>query len=208
MRMLELFCGTKSIGKVAESMGWEVVSVDIIGKFEPTHVCDIREWDYTAEYPAGHFDVIWASPPCTEFSKIKRVAMRDTAGATALVRRARDIIDYFAPRYYCVENPVGDLRKQPVMEDLASVRKTVSYCKYGFMYRKDTDLWTNIPFTPRRCLKATGLCETKARTGKHSVTVQGSHYKDGKPFSVGTTDKKKRYAIPPALAEDVLRACE
>ena len=65
-RLLELFCGTKSVCRAFEAAGWEVVSLDIVSKFEPTILCDIRSWDYTA-FP-GHFDMVWASPVCTEYS--------------------------------------------------------------------------------------------------------------------------------------------
>jgi len=65
-RMLELFSGTHSESKVAEPLGYEVVSVD--RDMEATHKCDIMHWDYL-QYPAKHFDVIWASPPCTEYSR-------------------------------------------------------------------------------------------------------------------------------------------
>ena len=60
------FCGTKSVGRAFEAAGWEVVSLDIVSKFEPTILCDIRSWDYTT-FP-GHFDMVWASPVCTEYS--------------------------------------------------------------------------------------------------------------------------------------------
>ena len=52
LRLLELFCGTKSISRAFE--------VDIVSKFEPTILCDIRSWDY-ALFPPGHFDMVWAS---------------------------------------------------------------------------------------------------------------------------------------------------
>ena len=66
-RLLELFCGTKSIGRAFEAAGWEVVSLDIVSKFEPAILCDIRSWDYVL-FPPGHFDMVWASPVCMEYS--------------------------------------------------------------------------------------------------------------------------------------------
>ena len=92
MRLLELFSGTDSIGK--EFPG-EVVSLDITGS--PTHRIDILQWDYTM-YPPGHFDMIWASPPCTEYStaRVKANTPRDFIGADQLVQQAIQIIEYFS----------------------------------------------------------------------------------------------------------------
>ena len=49
-RLLELFSGTGSVGKAWEG---EVISVDVAGA-EPTHRCDILEWDPTI-YPPRPF---------------------------------------------------------------------------------------------------------------------------------------------------------
>ena len=46
MKLLEIFCGTKSIGKVFEKNGWEVYSVDLEERFEPTECVDILDFDY------------------------------------------------------------------------------------------------------------------------------------------------------------------
>ena len=51
------------MGRAFEAAGWEVVSLDIVSKFEPTILCDIRSWDYTT------FPPVWASPVCTEYSR-------------------------------------------------------------------------------------------------------------------------------------------
>ena len=52
MRLLELFCGTGSIGRAFERRGFEVISVDIDKKAKATHTCDITEFDYR-QYPPG-----------------------------------------------------------------------------------------------------------------------------------------------------------
>ena len=71
MRLLELFSGTKSVGRAFEALGWEVTSLDTDATTRPTICADIQEWDYRT-YPPGHFDFIWASPVCTEFSTADR----------------------------------------------------------------------------------------------------------------------------------------
>ena len=86
-RLLELFCGTKSIGRAFEVAGWEVVSLDIVSKFEPTILCDIRSWDYTL-FPPGHFDMVWASPVCAEYSRALTMRPRRLEEGDALVLRA------------------------------------------------------------------------------------------------------------------------
>ena len=72
MNILELFKGTGSVGKVCESMGFNVISVDIVERYKPTHLCDIMEFDYK-QYPRDYFSVVWVSPPCTNYSRLKNV---------------------------------------------------------------------------------------------------------------------------------------
>ena len=95
MRLLELFCGTKSVGQAFESQGFEVVSLDKDPKFEPTICSDILQWDYK-EYPPGYFDVIWASPECTQYSiaRSKAKTPSNLEYADRLVQRALEIIRY------------------------------------------------------------------------------------------------------------------
>ena len=51
-----------------EAAGWECVNVDWDAKQVPTFCLNITEWDYKSLYEPGHFDVVWASPDCTQYS--------------------------------------------------------------------------------------------------------------------------------------------
>lgn len=146
MRVLELFSGTGSVGNVCRRLGCTVTSLD---RDMPADIrTDILDWDYQA-LPRDSFDVIWASPPCTEYSVAKTVGVRKLEEANAIVRRTLDVIEYFAPTYWMMENPqTGLLKSQSVVADLPY--NDLDYCKYGMPYRKRTRLWNNIEaWTPR-----------------------------------------------------------
>jgi len=69
MNTLDLFCGTKSFSKEAKKKGYNTITLDILEKFNPTHLTDILEWDYK-QYPQHYFHIIWASPNCKDYSKM------------------------------------------------------------------------------------------------------------------------------------------
>ena len=87
MKLLELFSGTKSVGKVAEKLGYEVISLDLQ---DADINCDILDWDSTI-YPVGYFDIIWASPPCTEYSKAKSRGVRNIEEANKIVMKTLEL---------------------------------------------------------------------------------------------------------------------
>ena len=139
MRLLELFSGTGSVGRVAERFGYEVVSLDLKGADINTNILN---WDFK-EYHTGYFDVIWASPPCTEYSIAKTVGERKIEEANEVVLMTLEIIEFLNPKHFIIENPqTGSLKKQWFMHGLPFV--DVDYCKYGFPYRKRTRLWNNV----------------------------------------------------------------
>jgi site-specific DNA-cytosine methylase len=143
MNVLELFSGNHSVGKVCKQLGWDTVSVDML--LPADHQTDIMSFDYK-QYPKDHFGVIWASPPCTEYSKAKTRGPRDIEGANKLVLRTLEIIDYFNPEWWFIENPqTGKLKDQEFMKVLGFVDG--DYCMYGLPYRKRTRFWTNKIYT-------------------------------------------------------------
>ena len=98
MRLLELFSGTKSVSKIAKSLGWETISLDIDPKFNPDFCMDIMDFDYT-QFPKNHFSFVWASPDCIAYSvaRTKAKIPRDEAIAASdvLVEKTRQIFSSF-----------------------------------------------------------------------------------------------------------------
>lgn len=123
MKVLELFAGTRSIGKDFESRGHEVYSVEWNKKFENINLYeDIM--NVTADQiikDFGHPDVIWASPDCTTFSiaaishhrkKNPETGSLDPVSDYAkfcdkVDRHVLDLIRELTPKYYFIENPRG-----------------------------------------------------------------------------------------------------
>ena len=101
-KLLELFAGSRSIGKAAEERGVEVFSSDIEPFEKIDYVVNILEFDVT-KVPFIP-DIIWASPPCTFFS-VASIGTHwhvDNTPKTPqaqlgiyIVQKTLEIIDYF-----------------------------------------------------------------------------------------------------------------
>ena len=204
MKVLELFAGSRSIGKVAEQFGWEVFSVDINDFEGIDYVTDILDFDNN-EVPFVP-DIIWASPPCTTFSvasighhwnKDRTPKTEKCLNGIEIVKRTLAIIDFwkeFNPNLtYFIENPRGLLRKMDFMQLLP--RQTVTYCQYGDTRMKPTDIWTNSKhWTPRPMCKNGDTCHTSAPRGSRTGTQ-------------GLKGNYERSKIPTDLCVDVLLSC-
>ena len=205
MKLLELFSGTGSVGKAFSSQGWEVVSLDSDPKTEANIHEDILTWDFTT-YPPGYFDAIWASPCCTHYSCARRGAKtpRNLALADSLVLRSREVINYFNPRAWFIENPqTGLLKDRPFMEGIPF--SDVDYCAYcDWGYRKRTRLWNNVEFIGKMC-PGRGCCPNMEGK-KHKTTAQQGRNR-GKEGMYGTHfSQQNLHKIPPNLCLDIVVA--
>jgi hypothetical protein len=187
IKVLELFSGTRSIGKCCDNLGWESVSVDLI--LPADHKCDIMDFDYK-QYPKDYFDIVWASPPCTEYSKAKSRGIRDIEGANKIVLKTLEIIKYFDCQYWFIENPqTGKLKDQYFMQKLNFV--DCDYCMYGKPYRKRTRIWTNKKCQLYLCNKNCG----SFINGKHVGSCgNGTTKYSDKSYSL-----HEKYSIPEDL---------
>jgi len=183
MNHLELFSGTHSFGKVTNKLGYNVVSLDRdlggecplkSGYTSPKHFQeDIMTWNYTI-YPRNHFKLITASPVCMWWSALRNcwIGRKIKAHGDTIITReilendiniygkpmvdkVFEIISYFNPEKWIVENPKTGKMKHYIKEKYPEYDTfyDVDYCMYSdFGYKKTTRFWTNIKdFNPLSC---------------------------------------------------------
>lgn len=158
-RLLELFCGTKSVGKVFSEYGYEVISLDFNKKFNATHTEDILTWDYTI-YSKDHFEVIWASPDCRTWSlatggkyRLKNNIYGFNDEATMgnnMILRVIEILKYFNCKAWFIENPKALLQHYPPLKEfIKETNANMNVVYYGnyndWDFIKPTNIWSNLP---------------------------------------------------------------
>lgn len=203
MKVLELFAGSRSIGKAAEILGYQVFSSDLINFEKIDYVTSILDFDIN-KVPFQP-DIIWASPPCTAFSvaAIGKNWTKDGDNYIAknprayfgleLVKKTIQIIEALKPTYFFIENPRGMLRKMPIMANLN--RQGVTYCQYGDTRMKPTDIWTDsLNWIPRPMCKNGDDCHIAAPRGSSTGTQ-------------GLKGAYERSKIPEDLCLEILKSC-
>jgi len=230
MKLLELFSGTHSIGKVAKQRGIDVVSLD---RDLPADIKeDINTWDYTI-YPKRYFDIITASPVCMYWSILRptwfgreikahpgKIFSREILEqdiekyGMPMVDKVFEILDYFNPKYFWIENPQTSRMKEYIPDIIPFY--DVDYCQYGFGYRKRTRFWTNIEgFEPKLCDGKT--CQQLIKVDDKIIHKQNCGNSKQARFTRkhrlstddigGGTNRLERYRIPAQLIEELLDRC-
>lgn len=202
MKILELFAGSRSIGRTAEALGYTVFSVDW-EKYEGVDLAKDIE-DLQPEDIPFIPDGIWLSPDCTTYTvtaiyrhrngvlpKTEYAAKCDRVNQNAL-RIVKHFLALNPLLVYWIENPRGMLRKMPWMQEFT--RYTVWYCQYGDSRAKPTDIWTNSPvWVPRPpCFNGNRACH-------HQPAPRGS--RTGTQGLKGSYDRSR---IPQQLCTELL----
>jgi hypothetical protein len=204
MKVLELFAGSRSIGKASNILGYQVFSTDIEKFKNIDYIINILDFDIN-KVPFQP-DIIWASPPCTGFSvaalghhwtggKNAYIPKTDTAKlGIELAKKTIEIINYFKPKYFFIENPRGLLRKMDFMDNFK--RQSITYCQYGDTRMKPTDIWTNSEkWIPRPMCKNGDSCHIAAPRGSRTGTQ-------------GLKNAYERSKIPYNLCNEILKSCK
>ncbi len=235
MKVLELFSGTGSVGKIFKERNHTVVSLDLK---DADINCNILDWDYKKFNP-GEFDYIHASPPCDTFSHCRKCYFGRALRAhnpdwsipdeqkikfseeifqadqlkigIPILNKTLEIIKYLKPKFYTIENPqTGDMKKYI---DLSY--NDVTYCKYGFPYRKITRVWHNLEkWKPKPICTPKSICENVVNIDNHIHHHKSCAYKKStadrrrrhketvQSIIGGSTRKDERYRIPPELVKE------
>lgn len=199
---IELFSGSGLVAELAEQKGFKSITIDNNEKLNPDIVIDVL--NLRRSILPENVSVVWASIPCTAFSKLNlvnnfnKVILGDrryyyhpisekAKQAIKILDKTLELILKLNPTYFFIENPVGALRHMPQMR-MIPYRHSVSYADYGFDIYKPTDIFTNCPYwIPSQPLKTAV----------------------GRSFDVHIKDLPNNYErskIPPKLINEILES--
>ena len=204
MNVLELFAGSRSIGKVGDKLGMNVFSVDW-EKYEDIDLCiDVAKLKKEDIPFVPNF--VWASPDCTTYSiaaisthrnntepKSEYAKKCDTTNQH-FISLIKEWLEINPDMVFFIENPRGMLRKMPWMQEFK--RHTIWYCQYGDERAKPTDIWTNSDkWIPKP------VCHNGNKECHHAPAPRGS--KTGTQGRKGSYERSK---IPEKLCYEVLES--
>jgi hypothetical protein len=189
MKVIDLFAGSRSVGKVCEDLGFQYFSVDNNPKLKQIDLIkNVLDLDIS-DFPFRP-DVVWASPPCTLFSNANSTALQqhfnkvyrssrefvyfakseEAKNAIEIVKKTLALIQELKPKYFYIENPAQGRMKH--LQELRHIyRVKIAYYDYGFNYWKPTNIFTNnTNWKPRKM--------TAKRDLKNHITMGGNNYQN------------------------------
>lgn len=160
MRMLDLFSGLGGASEAfVQNPDWTVVRIDnnpLLEDVKHTIIMDINDFN-PLTIQCADFDLIWASPPCTNFSQVN--PNRNPPAGIPLVQRTIEIIEALKPRCWIIENVKGSIKHLAPL--LGPPRLIIGpYVFWGNFplfwvnlqgYSKfENDTWSSDPLRPQR----------------------------------------------------------
>jgi len=177
LKVLDLFCGLGGWSSAFIEANHNCTGIDIKNIGYPYRFikADLNDWK-----PDQHYDVILASPPCTQFSKVNQNwnGKNNESKGLGLVFKTFALIEQIKPKYWVIENVKG------LSEFIDKPNDIVRYGKSS--QRKAAYLWSNIG--------KLGMLD--------SMIIKNTHRKT---FKIGDPELAK---IPYELSHAVLKKIE
>jgi len=172
---------TKSV-----SYNIKIDSVDILKLSHVNYCMDMREFILQKNFDFNQYHIMYFSPPCIHFSKIRKCNKKVKPTDKEDLKNALELVDIAfelgkkAKFCYIIENPLTGLLPKIYTKGF----KEVHYSEYGFPMKKRTAIWSNI-------------------IDKFNFKVQKEvNYNR---YSLHTMGKMERSAIPIGLSEYIKR---
>lgn len=210
--ILELFAGSRCIGRKAEELGMNVFSID----WTPYENIDLsidieflkpEDIPFIPDHVHASFDCTTYTIAAISHHRNKTEPKSDYAKKCDKVNQhVISLIKYWKginPKItFTFENPRGMLRHMPWMQEFK--RHTVWYCQYGDDRAKPTDIWTNLEnWKPRR-----ECCNYKYDKDGNIINKHCHHESARRGAKTGTQGKNGSYErskIPMELCEELLK---
>lgn len=208
MNVLELFAGSRSIGKICDQRKHTVFSVDI-NNFKDIdlviNILDLKKEDIPFKP-----NMIWASPPCTYFS-VASIGVhwfenhtpktKEAILGMKVLNKTLEIFSWFPKSIFYMENPRGKMRRK-----VKGINRTsITYCSYGDKRMKPTDIWSNNiydMFNPEGW-KPKPMCYNGNIKCHHEEAPIGCA-----TGTQGLKDNYERSKIPDTLCLEIIKATE
>ena len=140
MKVVELFAGTRSVGKEFEKRGHEVYSIEWDQKFQNIDryddVLHVQYNEIITDF--GTPDVIWASPDCTTYSisAISHHRKKDNHGnlvpcsdyakyCDRVNQHMLCLLLALSPKFWFIENPRGGASQNGFHERIAEIHDNI-----------------------------------------------------------------------------------
>jgi hypothetical protein len=224
MKVLELYAGSRSIGSEAEKRGHQVCSIDV-KPFEGIDIVMDCEQLTLKDLPFIP-DMLWSGTPCTTYSlaAISHHRNPDYSGKTDFAKKCdrmninnlqliKVLLDLNPNLIWYIENPRAVLRKMSFMKGLPV--KTITYCSYGDIANKPTDIFSNNHFNPLfnpLGWESKPICKKYKYDSNGNVINKHCHHEPAQRGSkTGTQGKKDNYErskYPHELVVSILDAAE
>lgn len=120
MKMLDLCSGLGGASQPMLDHSWEVLRIDnnpLLENIPNTEIRDIMDFVEIPGVEAEQCDLVWASPPCVEFSLAYNSPKSKAARAgeeynpdLSLMKKCFAMICWASPRYWVIENVIGAIK--------------------------------------------------------------------------------------------------